>query len=169
MRPAVISETIQEFDGVRYYLCGQYFQRNGVRLHLAVWRKHRGPIPDGHHVHHRDEDRSHNWIDNLECITRAEHLGDRHGEASAERARPHLPKARRAAAKWHGSAKGRKWHSEHFEQHIRPVMDKRVPATCQECGAQYEASAAKLKQAKFCHQNCRARALRRRRKAERSG
>lgn len=35
-----ISSTAQRFNGVTYYLCGQYFQHRGKRLHRAVWEYH---------------------------------------------------------------------------------------------------------------------------------
>lgn len=164
MRPIIISPTIQEFDGLRFYLCGFYFQRQGKRLHRKVWEFHNGSIPDGAHIHHKDGDRSNNDPDNLECLSIVEHLGEVHGEESGNRARHSLPKARDAAAKWHGSSIGRDWHIRHFDEHIRPKMEQRVPALCQECGAEYRVSAAKVKQGKYCGPNCRAKALRKRRK-----
>lgn len=164
MRPIVISATIQEFDGVRYYLCGRYFQRKGVRLHIRVWEHHNGPVPEGHHIHHADDDRSNNDPGNLECLTIPEHLGGRHGEESGRRGRGSIKKANVAAAAWHGSPKGKQWHSEHFEQHIKPTMDKRVPAVCRECGGKYLVSAARIAQGKFCSGACKARALRKRRR-----
>lgn len=164
MRPVVISETIQEFDGKRYYKCGRYFQRDGVRLHRVVWEHAFGPIPKGAHIHHKDNDTHNNGSDNLECLEAVVHLRDRHGEESGQRARRFLAKARLAAAKWHGSEAGKKWHAEHFERDIRPLMEKREPATCHECGGGYMVVVAKRKQGKFCSNACRARALRRRRR-----
>ena len=35
--PVIIGETCQKFLGDRYWLCGKYFQRQGKRLHRAVW------------------------------------------------------------------------------------------------------------------------------------
>lgn len=163
MHPVVISPTIQEFDGDRYYLCGRYFKRKGRCLHAAVWERHYGPVPAGCELHHRDRDRSNNAIDNLECLSRAEH-GRIHGPESGERGKASIAKAQSAATEWHGSDEGRRWHSEHYERHIRPVLDARVPAVCQECSGNYFVSAARTKQGKFCSRACKARALRRRRK-----
>jgi hypothetical protein len=42
-------------------------------LHHAVWEHHRGPIPPGHDIHHRDENKANNDIDNLLCVTASEH------------------------------------------------------------------------------------------------
>lgn len=164
MRPLVISPTIQQFNGVRYYLCGNYFQHKGERLHLAVWKYHRGPVPAGYHVHHKNNDRTDNTIGNLECLTVREHLGGRHGKEYGKRARRFLPVAQTAAAAWHASEEGRRWHSQHYEQHIRPVMELCVPAICEQCGDRYPVSAGRIKQGKFCSPKCKARAFRRRRR-----
>lgn len=83
MDPTVISDTIQVFRGKRYYLCGRYFQRNGRRLHVAVWEASNGRVPSGHHVHHRDHVKSHNWLGNLELLSRSEHLRH-HGRETTE-------------------------------------------------------------------------------------
>ena len=37
MEYKVVSETIQELNGERFYLGGKYYQHNGKRLHRAVW------------------------------------------------------------------------------------------------------------------------------------
>ena len=164
MRSIIVSETIQEFGSVRYYRCGWYFQHRGKRLHRMVWEHHNGPIPDGAHIHHKDGDRSNNAIENLECLTPQEHLGGVHGKASGEFGRRWIDVARIAAAKWHGSAPGWLWHSDHYERHIRRVMEERMAATCHECGSQYLVTVVRAKQAKYCGGACRARALRKRRK-----
>jgi hypothetical protein len=46
---------------------------HGRLLHRDVWEFHNGPIPPGYHVHHKDEDKSHNGIANLECKPGSEH------------------------------------------------------------------------------------------------
>lgn len=166
MRPTAISATIQEFDGLRYYLCGKYFQRDGNRLHLAVWKHHNGPVPSGRHIHHIDNDRAHNRIENLECLSIREHLVDRHGADNAKRSRERgMPEARQAAALWHGSEAGRKWHSENFNRHVRHIVAKRVDLICQQCDQPYTASCIRRDLSKFCGGACKQRALRWRRAA----
>lgn len=66
------------FDGIPYSpgRDGYYVRRgcgSGPSLHRAVWISHNGPIPDGHHIHHRDRDKSNNDIGNLECHSPADH------------------------------------------------------------------------------------------------
>lgn len=161
MRPTIISPTIQEFDGVRYYRCGVYFQRKGVKLYHAVWKYHRGPIPAGYHIHHRDNDRSNNTIGNLECITVKEHLGVRHGPEFGERGRRAQPKASAAAVAWHRSEEGRRWHAEQGNR-LQQMKRPRVQTVCQQCGEKFMAAAYAVASgyAKFCGPNCKAKDFR---------
>lgn len=49
-----------------------------VREHVHKWKKLRGPIPPGHIVHHKDENKRNNRIRNLECVPRAAHAQIHH-------------------------------------------------------------------------------------------
>ncbi len=56
-------------DGYRMIGVGKHYEAE----HRRVYRKHKGEIPPGMHVHHRDENKLNNEIDNLELITAVEH------------------------------------------------------------------------------------------------
>ena len=71
----------QRTDG--YWRCTDEHERS---LHRDVWEFHNGKIPAGHHIHHKDEDKSNNSIDNLECIDGGKH--SRLFHASKHRALP---------------------------------------------------------------------------------
>lgn len=43
-------------------------------VHRGCWGAYRGPIPAGHVIHHVDEDRQHNAIENLECMPLGKHI-----------------------------------------------------------------------------------------------
>lgn len=161
MNPTVISETKQVFDGVAYYLCGKYFQRDGVRLHRVVWERHNGrPVPDGFHVHHRDEDRSNNAADNLELLEGAEHLAlhaadptppqraarARNARDFATPANRLIPAEKRAAAAKAG------W-----------LQVKPETVICKECGNPFQTRRPAV--ARLCTPACHQRDLRKRRKA----
>lgn len=45
----------------------------GLYQHRVVWELENGPIPDGMHVHHIDENPANNAIDNLRLVSKAEH------------------------------------------------------------------------------------------------
>jgi hypothetical protein len=49
-------------------------QKKYVRAHRKVWEEAYGPIPDGYEIHHKDNNRLNNALDNLECLTRVEHM-----------------------------------------------------------------------------------------------
>jgi hypothetical protein len=61
-------------DGYRYF----YINRKGqpkrrVAEHILIWEQANGPVPEGMDVHHRDEDRLHNVLENFELIPKSDH------------------------------------------------------------------------------------------------
>jgi len=47
--------------------------RGYVKEHRYVWEKHFGKIPKGYIIHHKNENKEDNRIENLECITKKVH------------------------------------------------------------------------------------------------
>lgn len=151
----VISDTIQEFNGERFYLCGYYFQHNGKRLHRAVWEHHNGRVPKGFHVHHKDHDRSNNSIENLELLDESTHLKEHiNDEIRKENGRKQIVLAIEAAKEWHHSEEGKKWHSEHAKQ----AFKNRKPITyrCTWCGKEFESLRISHTGNHFCCNNHKA-------------
>ena len=68
---------IQEYDGKRFSLRinGYYSLTNNNRclMHRYVWEKEVGKIPSGWDIHHINENKADNRIENLECLPKAEH------------------------------------------------------------------------------------------------
>lgn len=152
----VISSTVQRFNGVSYYLCGKYFQRRGVRLHRMVWEYHNGKIPQGYHVHHVDEDRSNNAIENLRIMPGNEHVSVHANEQErVDMSRGNIERAREAARKWHGSEAGLAYHSVLGKENWK----KRTVQTyvCSYCGRKFQTKHIYGEgKNHFCHQNCKA-------------
>ena len=77
MRTPAKNEDYQDFNGSRYTInnCGYLRKTDGSRelMHRDVWEYHNGPIPKGWDVHHRDENKKNNAIENLECLPKSEH------------------------------------------------------------------------------------------------
>ena len=55
-----------------------YPTRNGDREHRVVWIEANGPIPVGHHVHHRNGNITDNRLENLELLSAADHIRHHH-------------------------------------------------------------------------------------------
>lgn len=63
----------------REYVCWKDAGKHQQQLaHRWVWEQANGPIPDGHHIHHRDHNPLNNDPGNLQLLTAAEHR-DHHG------------------------------------------------------------------------------------------
>ena len=149
MEVNIVSATIQEFEGLRYWRCGKYFQRYGVRLHRAVWERANGrAVPVGYDVHHDDEDRSNNQPANLKLMVKAEHMA--HHNTGHGRGTPAA--ATEAARQWHSSDAGRDWHKQHYAEHA-DKLHQRVAMVCAHCGVGFDGMLNGL--TKFCSNNCK--------------
>lgn len=156
MKVKIISPTIQEFNGERFYLCSTYFQRQGKRLHVAVWEYHNGKVLKGYHVHHIDEDRTNNQIENL-CLMPAGMHASFHNSAEkrGDYQQKHIKDMQTLAAEWHGSDAGRQWHSEHAKQTWENAMP--IKYICTECGKEFETrNHYGPEENHFCSNNCKA-------------
>jgi hypothetical protein len=65
------------FNGHKYTMrnTGYYARTDGDRtlLHRDMWEHYKGAIPDGWDVHHKDENKTHNSLENFECLLKSEH------------------------------------------------------------------------------------------------
>lgn len=83
-----INEALVEYKGVVYRRYPQsknrthrvYYQHHGewkkppVFLHRKIYEDNFGPIPEGYHVHHKDNNPNNNSPDNLEALPMREHM-----------------------------------------------------------------------------------------------
>lgn len=67
----------QIYDGKKFTLrnTGYYSLTTNERMlmHRYVWEKERGKIPLGYDIHHINENKADNRIENLECLSKSEH------------------------------------------------------------------------------------------------
>ena len=149
------------FAGIVYYWDGRYFiSARGKRLHVAVWESCYGPVPQGCCVHHRDNDRRNNAIDNLEILTRSGHAKLHMADPERrEMSRRTVTTAIEAAREWHGSEQGLEWHRKHYEQTKHALHAKRYRHICRRCGKEFWN--ARKNKSDCCSRACR-QAMRRR-------
>lgn len=138
-----------------YYTPGIADRQRGVQaLHQEVWKAAHGPIPDGHDIHHSDHDPENNALENLVCLSIAEHRGGHARERGrSEQQLRHLERIRPLAVEWHRSEEGRLWHSENG----RRAWERResVERTCAYCGRRYECQTNRATD-RFCSNRCTA-------------
>lgn len=152
-----------EWGGRRWHTYrGGYYERTDksvkpkrtLRLHRSVWIAAHGPIPEGHDVHHRNENPLDNSLGNLECLPRGEHF--RHHRAQ----RPHPTEGlRRPCDKPHvctecGAAFMLRLCREgascrRCTQRRGEARRPRPERACKECGALF-----KSRLGNFCSQRC---------------
>lgn len=127
----------------------RYFQSGRLFLHREVWRRERGPIPRGYHVHHIDHDPGNNRIENLALVSPAEHAREHWSEKRAREHTARLDAVRHLSAQWHRSKAGREWHREHARRVAATLRPK--AATCDRCGKRYESK----NPGRFCSNACK--------------
>jgi hypothetical protein len=128
-----------------------------IRAHVWVWKKYKGEIQKGFHIHHLDGNKSNNEIINLEMISCHDHISTYHNTEERKIANKiHAERIRPLTKKWHSSDEGLNWHKEHG---IKTWNERKsFKINCLMCGCEIE---TKTYHQKFCHQNCKARHARR--------
>ena len=160
---------IQEFNGKDYYLYDgeSYFSKGNKRLHRVVWEYYNGVIPKGYHIHHVDGDTYNNEISNLNMVKGSLHLrftGKKRFKENEEWFNKFHSKGIEKAKEWHKSEQGKEWHSKQAkESYAKRIAIKK---NCLECGKEYETK--HMGRSKYCHNNCKAKYNRKKRKEKHS-
>ena len=168
MRPRDPNKISVEYDGIRFFPTQQGYwlgsvidpttnRPRAIRMHIYVWEKYNGPVPNGFHVHHKDKNKDNNSIENLVLLSAAEHLSA-HGLERREQARANVVKyAQPAAVEWHKSKAGKAWHAEHYKKTLGDKWNNTVTKVCEACGQEYETPMMKQGQSRFCTNKCKTR------------
>ena len=140
----------QTHFGKRFYKKKSGYFINMMPIHAQrwVWINHYGAIPPGMDIHHKDGNKSNNSIENLEMLSRSDHL-KRHweeGHYDIKRRREQLDKVR--PLKWLKSEAGKKAVSEKGKEVWANRKPKKI--ICGHCGKE----AYFKRWARFCCQAC---------------
>lgn len=137
-----------------YYLSSSSINGKRRRLHVYVWELNNGQVPKGYQVHHIDENKYNNEIENLILLSRNKHLS-LHGKENIEkfdRLDEHLKEIRKKATEWHKSKEGREWHKKHYEK-CKNNFIKVEEFQCECCGKRFIGKANGKN--KFCSNKCK--------------
>lgn len=152
----------QFYNNVEYYLYTgeRYFSRGNKRMHVIVWEtESKQKVPKGYHVHHIDENSFNNNYNNLELKAANRHLSE-HSKSihlnNPEWSAEFQNRGQQAAKEWHGSPEGLEWHKRHGKESWNNRAY--IKLICKVCGKEYQTR--KPSGSKFCHANCKAKALR---------
>ena len=67
----------QIYKNVKFSITNDgYYRRTDsdrILMHRFVYENEIGPIPKGYDIHHIDEDKANNKIENLECLSKSDH------------------------------------------------------------------------------------------------
>jgi hypothetical protein len=149
-----------------YYIPAFGKRGNGKskRLHVEIWEYHNGPVPVGFTIHHKDFNADNNNIENLQCLSNEDHVklhSRRWHQEHPGAAKEIFDKTRAQASMWRKTADGRKKLEETGKRVWEAVSERTF--TCAACGREFKTRAIQSV-VKYCCDNCRAAALRRKRK-----
>lgn len=144
----------------RYYVAGiADRQRGAKRLHEDIWQHHNGPIPPGHHIHHRDGNALNNDPSNLVALTEAEHkahhIDERLATGFYSRAEwlEHLASIRDLTKAWHASEEGRQWHVQNG--HRSWAVREETEGTCAVASCRKPYRVKTISPVRFCSNACK--------------
>jgi hypothetical protein len=147
-----MSNSYRKYFGKKFYKTPDGYWQNMMPIHAHrwVWINHFGAIPQGMDIHHKDGDKSNNEIENLEMLSRSDHL-KRHwqeGRFDLDQRRIQLAEAR----KWLSIPQGRKKQSEDAKEGWK--NRKQVAYQCKGCNKD---KFTYQKKSDFCSDACRSR------------
>ena len=123
----------REWQGARWYYntkMGRYRGPTGLMLAVAVWCWHNGEVPDGYEIHHINEDKTDDRLENLEAVLVSEHRSH-HGKINGPL----------GGAKAGSSGAHAMWDQRGYQTRV-----------CDECSDDYETRST---YSNYCGKRCR--------------
>lgn len=162
-RPTQIfnGKVYQLYDSDPRYFC-ECSKGARNRLHVVVWTYYHGKPPKKHHVHHKDENKYNNHIDNLELKKASSHISD-HMQKWANKDPQYFKNLAKsgqdAAAMWSKTPEGYEFRKNQAKavlgKYVEINMRTKVEKQCDNCGSKYEVIKILSQSSRFCCNNCK--------------
>lgn len=138
-----------------YYLSSKAINGKRIRLHRYIWENEFGTIPIGFDIHHKDQNKFNNEIDNLKLIPGKIHQ-KLHGSLLTKEEKDKLKihvieKMLPLAKEWHKSESGRQWHSKHAKENAININPREY--NCFYCQKLFTTKPFGIN--KFCSNKCK--------------
>ena len=140
---------MDKFEGKEFVMWRGYFRIGNKMLHRLIWEKANGPIPKNHVIHHRDGNKLNNSIENLECLSQAEH-SRLHRLEERETLSARMSMNSEKVHAWLHTEKGKKFLSDKARAEFarRPIKD----FICQQCNKPFQSKHSRP--VTYCSDNC---------------
>ena len=150
-RVEIVDETHQRFNGLTYYKDkkrGYYY--TAVGIHQAVWRYYCGDIPFDFNIHHVNEHKDDNDIENLQMKSRADHARE-HGRNAPKKIFTCVVCGKQFEATNKGTNQTCS-DACRTTKNRQPFKDVKETRRCAICGQEFLTS--KYREAKTCSPHC---------------
>lgn len=135
------------------------FGSKRITLHRYTWIKNKGDIPFGFHIHHVDGNTANNEISNLRCVSPREHIASHWSKERSDFAKKNIKNVIKKASEWSRTKEGKRRRNEIGKNNAHFMLDRPIKTlNCDLCGNEFNTRGNG--QDRWCHKNCRQKALR---------
>ena len=126
-----------------------YLRYKRKYCHRLIWEQDIGPIPEGYDIHHKDGNKLNNLLENLECLSKADHMRLHANETREKRSKCMSDNSEKVHA-WLKTPKGKKFLSKKAKKQFADRLFKTF--ICEICQKQFKTKSNK--QVMYCSGNC---------------
>lgn len=126
-----------------------YLKYKGKPCHRIIWEQDIGPIAERFDIHHKDGNKFNNLIENLQCLSKSDHMA-LHANENRERLSRSMKDNSATVHAWLKTEKGRKFLSEKAKREWKSRHVKTF--TCIHCSKDFQTK--HNRHVKFCSDGC---------------
>jgi hypothetical protein len=140
---------MKRFDAKNLSIHKGYLRYKRKYCHRLIWEEDVGPIPEGFDVHHKDGNKLNNLLNNLECISKSDHMR-LHAIEGREKRSSRMKKNSVKVHAWLKTEKGKKFLSDKAKKQFE--MRPKKEYSCEVCSVVF--TSKHTLPVKYCSDNC---------------